>query len=255
MNEFLTLAAPWAEQLEGGIETVAGLFTRLSVLFLLIPGIGGRSVPVRVRLSLAFALLGILLPLIGPAVEAQGAGLFSLLAGEALVGFMIGFTVRVLLFALGVTGSIVAQALSVSQIFGVTADGDSASLLASLLMGVAAVVFLTADLEVAAIALLVETFTTIPLGSASALDGGVAAEEAIALTASAFEFGVMLALPFMVLNFAFYLLLGCLNRVMPQLMVTFIGLPAITLAGLGLLTITVSGMLTVWMLRMMELLP
>ena len=251
----MALAGPWAAQAEGAIGTAAGIFARLSVFMLLLPAIGGQTVPVRVRLSLAFALLAMVFPLVPQRLEIAGAPTFALLISEGLVGFILGFTIRVLLFALGITGSIIAQALSLSQIFGTTADGDSASLLASLLMGAAAVLFLTADLEVAAIALLVETFETIPLGSAGTLNSGYAAEEAIAITADAFRFGVMLALPFMVLNLTFYLLLGCLNRVMPQLMVTFIGLPAITLAGLSLLTLTIGGLLTVWMLRMVEVLP
>lgn len=255
MNEFIALAAPWAEGLNQMLGTAAGVFARISALMLLMPGIGGQTVPVRVRLSLAFAIMGVLLPLVPERLELNGAPVFALLIGEALIGFIFGFTVRVLLFALGITGSIIAQALSLSQIFGVTADGDNASLLASLLTGAAAVLFLTADLDVAAVALLAETFVTIPLGTAGLLDSGLAAKEAIELSANAFRFGVMLALPFMVLNLTFYLLLGCLNRVMPQLMVTFIGLPAITLGGLALLTVSIGGLLTVWMLRVLEVLP
>jgi flagellar biosynthetic protein FliR len=58
----------------------------------------------------------------------------------------------------------------------------------------------------------------------------------------------------MVLNFAFYVLLGLLNRAMPQLMVTFVGLPAITLGGLILLMLTAASLLTAWAARMGEVL-
>ncbi len=53
--------------------------------------------------------------------------------------------------------------------------------------------------------------------------------------AQAFALGFSLAAPFVIAGFAYNLALGAINRAMPQLMVAFIGAPAITAGGLLIL--------------------
>ncbi len=55
-----------------------------------------------------------------------------------------------------------------------------------------------------------------------------------------------MAAPFTIAAFVYNLALGVINRAMPQLMVTFVGAPAITLGGLVLLLISAPIMLGVW---------
>lgn len=241
---------PLVVLLRDGLPLAAGLFTRLSVLFLLLPGLGGSTVPVRIRLVVALTFLGLLLPLADGQVPAADAGMLAaLVGGEAVVGLVLGFSVRVLVFALGVTGAIIAQALSLSQVLGVTSDGDSSSLLSTTLTMAGGVLFFTAGLDTEVVGLLVRNLREVPIGAAGDLDSGEVARGATLLAAEALRFGVTLAVPFMVLNFAYYLILGFLNRAMPQLMITFVGLPAITLSGLILLTIGIGPMLMVWLAR------
>ena len=56
-----------------------------------------------------------------------------------------------------------------------------------------------------------------------------------ARVAQAFALGFSLAAPFVIAGFAYNLALGAINRAMPQLMVAFIGAPAITAGGLLIL--------------------
>lgn len=249
MSAFLDAVAPLLFRFEAELLTAVALFTRLSILMLMMPGIGGQMVPVQVRLSLALALLGILFPFAVP-IEAETTGdLAGLLGGEALIGLVLGFTVRLFLFALAVTGAILAQTMSLSQIFGFSADGDSSSLVATILTMAAATLFLTADLEIEAVNLFLRNLEALPLGFAARLPSSDIAEQATELAAEAISFGITLTLPFLVLNFAYYIILGFLNRAMPQLMITFVGLPAVTLGGLTLFTLSAAGMLTIWLGR------
>ncbi|GGY43839.1 flagellar biosynthetic protein FliR [Parvularcula lutaonensis] len=249
MNEILDLLAPLVLRFEAQLMTGVGLFSRLSILMLMLPGIGGRMLPIQVRLALALGLMSILFPLVSPVESGTTGALVGLIVGEILVGLTLGFTVRILLFALSISGAIIAQTLSLSQIFGFSAEGDSSSLLSTILTLGASTLFLTADLEIEAIRLLIGNLEAMPLGFAATLPSSDIAAEATGLAAEAIRFGITLTLPFLVLNFAYYIILGFLNRAMPQLMITFVGLPAVTLGGLTLLTLSIVAMLTVWLGR------
>lgn len=248
MNEAISLLSELLSSLGVDIKTAAALMTRLSGLFLFMPGIAESVVPVRMKVLLAVALTGLLLPLTEPVAAVQQGELAALLGLEAFTGIALGFTVRVMIFVLSFTGAIIAQALSLGQVFGVDTMGDSASAVSNGLTLAATTLLLTTGFDVTILAVFVEQLETIPLGSAS-LDTGLEAEKATMLARGAVTFGVQLALPFLVLNFAFYILMGFLNRAMPQLMVTFVGLPAITLGGLSLFMLTASSILAAWLLR------
>ena len=63
----------------------------------------------------------------------------------------------------------------------------------------------------------------------------------VARVAQAFALGFSLAAPFVIAGFAYNVALGAINRAMPQLMVAFIGAPAITAGGLLILHAGLAG--------------
>ena len=67
-----------------------------------------------------------------------------------------------------------------------------------------------------------------------------------ARVAQAFALGFSLAAPFVIAGFAYNLALGAINRAMPQLMVAFIGAPAITAGGLLILMLAAPVILHFW---------
>ena len=250
MDELIEALAPLARLAPAIVVPAAAVFTRLSLFVFLMPGLGARVMPARVRLTLALALTALAVPVVGPVVGARvpDAALPLLLAGEALTGFYLGFSVRVLVFALSVAGTIIAQAMSLSQIFGAGISEDSSTTVSTLLTMAAMTLFLTAGLHVEAFGLLVASYDAFPPGLAG-LTGGYA-EAAMRACADGFSLGVSLALPFVLMNLAYNAVLGLASRAMPQLMVTFVGMPAITFGGLALLAASAGLILTVWMDRM-----
>ena len=62
----------------------------------------------------------------------------------------------------------------------------------------------------------------------------------------AFALAFALAVPFLVGSLLYNLALGAINRAMPQLMVAFVGAPALTWAALVLLLATAPLILSVW---------
>jgi flagellar biosynthetic protein FliR len=68
----------------------------------------------------------------------------------------------------------------------------------------------------------------------------------VAEVARCFALGFTLAAPFVIASLVYNVTLGVINKAMPQLMVAFVGAPAITAGGLIILTLAAPLMLSLW---------
>lgn len=232
----------------GVVTQAAAVFTRISALAFFLPGLSERVVSARIRLGVAMAVTLILLPLIG---ESHGVAIdtlsdfFLLVMAEAVTGALLGFSIRIIIYMLQIAGAIASQSLSLSQIFGATITSQGESPIASLLVMTGTVLALGAGLHIEAIKVLHTSYALIPIGVLPGSDA--TGEWASGRAGYAFAGALSLALPFVILGFVYNLALGAANRAMPQLMVSFVGVPAITLAGLALLAITAPILLAAWL--------
>ena len=228
--------APFFE-LAGLVAFVAvGVFARVGAALFLAPGFGERAVPVRLRLAAAVALALILAPMIAPLVGAAPetpAALAAMLLAEAAVGLVIGLAFRLLVLALQTAGAIAAQNVSVAQMFGAGVAPEPEPTIATLLGMGGIVLALQAGLHIHLVAALARLYEVLPFGEMPA--AGDLAEWSVARVAEVFSFALSLALPFVVIAFAYNLALGALSRAMPQLLVAFVGAPLIV--GLGMLVL------------------
>ena len=223
------------------------ILLRLSAMIMFLPGIGEIGVPMRVRMTLVIALTAAISPVILP-VQLDAVteiDIFALLAFEALIGFSLGFIFRLLVMALSVTGTIISQSASLSQIFGPGFAQEPNPTIGTLLMVMGTALFVTLDLHTHSVGLLMESYMLFPLGDVP--DTGALSQWATERTAAAFSLAVSLALPFILISFLYYLVLGLMNQAMPQMMVTFIGVPANVLAGIVILGLAISTIATVWL--------
>ena len=78
---------------------------------------------------------------------------------------------------------------------------------------------------------------------------GDVAQMAIEVVASAFVIGVQMAAPFIVFGLVFYLGVGILGRLMPQLQVFFIAMPATIMVGLILLALLLAMMMGLYLMH------
>ena len=228
------------------VTGAVGVLMRLSLLVFILPGIGELAIPIRVRMAVVMALTAAIVPSVVPQqLESVAAtDVLALLAFEALIGFALGFSFRVLIYALMAAGTIISQSMSLSQIFGASALTEPNPTVSVLLALAGAAIFLTLDLHAAAVGLMAESYLLFPLGDVP--DTGALAEWATTRTTGAFALAVSLALPFLLINFLYNVILGLINQAMPQMMVTFIGVPANVMAGIVVLAIAVGAILTVW---------
>jgi flagellar biosynthetic protein FliR len=222
-------------------------FARVGTMVMLMPGIGEQLITARARLSFAFLLTLVLFPLtrtILPAVG-QPTAAIGLLIGEIAVGLLIGLAIRMVVGALQTAGTVVAQQLGLS--FAMTVDpamGGQQASIGNLLTLLGITLIFAADLHHLAIAGIRDSYTLLPpVGVPST---GDAATLAIRAAGQGFALAVQISAPFIAFAILFNLGLGVLSRLMPQLQVFFLAMPATILVGMLLLLATVGVMMHVF---------
>ncbi|MEM8755542.1 MAG: flagellar biosynthetic protein FliR, partial [Pseudomonadota bacterium] len=136
-------------------------------------------------------------------------------------------------FALQLAGSMAAQATSVAQIFGAGATPDPLPAIGNVLTLAGIALALAAGLHIKAVAAIMTSYEVLPFGVFPV--AGDLGQWGLARAASAFALAFSLAAPFVVAALVYNVALGAINRAMPQLMVAFVGAPAITAGAVFLL--------------------
>ena len=233
------------------VLAAGAVFVRISAMFFMMPGLGEQVIPMRVRLGGALAFAAIVWPLTAPDAPELKMTLDSVgvvYLAEAVVGLTLGLSLRFLIFALQTAGALAAQNLSLTQMFGAGVSPEPEPTIGTILTMGAIVIALGLGLHLKVAALLVESYQVLPFGQFPV--GGDMAQWSSARAGQAFGLAVSLALPFIIVSFVYNLALGAINRAMPQLMVAFIGMPAITGLGLALLTATAGLTISLWQNRL-----
>jgi len=88
------------------------------------------------------------------------------------------------------------------------------------------------------------SYQIVPMGEIP--DGTDIANWGVAKASAVAQIAFTLAAPFLIASLAYNLMLGFINRAMPQLMVAFIGAPAITAGGIFLLFLSAPALLVAW---------
>jgi len=224
----------------------AGLATlRLLALVLTAPVFGHTALPLRSRLAVALVLAAALAPgLPAPVAAAAGPAPLALAAlCEALVGACLGVTASLVLAALGVA----AELISVQGGIGAAALFDPSSGAASPAIGLLAeatalVVFLAVGGHHVLLEAAARSFETLPAGGA-----GLAAlfAQAAGLGGFLFETALRLAAPFTAALLLSNLVVGALGRLIPQLNLMSVQLPAQIAISFALLAVAAAPLVDV----------
>lgn len=229
------------------VTGVVAVVLRLSILMFLLPSIGDLAIPARFRLGIVLALTAAVAPSVVPtqADAIVQIDLIPLLVFESVIGFALGFTFRTLSQVLSIAGTIISQSASLSQIFGPGFDLEPNPTVSTLLVLTGSALFVSLDFHTYTVALLMESYSLFPLGDVP--DTGALAKWATSHVAGAFGLAVSISLPFILISFLYYVVLGLMNQAMPQMMVMFVGVPANVMAGLLLLALSFSTIMVVWL--------
>ena len=226
------------------------IFTRVGAILMVVPALGEASVPARVRLTIALMTTLVLTPVVSANMPVLPNGFLEtglLIAGEVLVGVLIGGVARVILSALHVGGSVIAfqTGLASSQTFDPT-QGVQAAIVASFLTLLGVVMIFATDSHLLILEAISNSYTLFPPGQFAPI--GDFAKLAISEVSSSFALGIQIAAPFIVYGLVFYIGLGLIARLMPQLQVFFIAMPLNIFLGFVLVLFLVSGIM-MWFIQ------
>jgi len=184
------------------------IFGRIGTMLMLLPALGEAVVSSRVRLMMGLLFTLVMIPVVKdqygvlPPTLLQG---FALLGGEMIVGLFIGTSARLIQsndFVQGIQGAIIGSFLSM----------------------VAITLIFVLNLHHMLIAAMYESYTMFKPGAMLPL--GDFASMAIATVASSFTVGIQISAPFLVFGLIFYFGIGILSRLMPQIQIFFVAMPA-----------------------------
>lgn len=224
------------------------VFLRVGSVVALMPGFGEQSVPVRVKLALSIAATMALVPLLTPQeMDAWTlASLGKFVLAEPFAGLIFGIGLRLFVMVLQTAGTIAAQSTSLSQILGNTAEPMPAIGHILVIGGLA--LAMMAGLHVKMLGYIAHSYTLIPAGEFPSPE--LISNWAVQQVSQSFSLAFQLSAPFVIVSLLYNLALGAINRAMPQLMVAFVGAPAITAAGMVLLALLVPSILLTWLAEM-----
>jgi len=216
-----------AQFLPANLFAVMLVFCRIGSALMVLPGFGDLYVPARYRLLLGIFLATIIATALAPLLPVQPGSplrLLMLLGGEIVIGVFLGTVARMMLSALETAGAIISLqlGLSTAQVFNPLLAQQSAITGAFMTVFGVLLIFLT-DTHHLMLRGLVASYGLFPAGGFPGF--GDLSDTVAHLVSASFRLAVELAAPFIVLGTIFFVALGFLSRLMPQMQIFFIILP------------------------------
>lgn len=232
------------------VFTVFMVFARIGSAFVLLPTVGETFLNPRARLAFAAVVTLVAAPTVAPLIPDNPpvmGEMLGLVFIEILVGLFIGAVTRLLFVALAIAGSFYSfmAGLASAMMFN-PVMADQSSLLSIFLSLAGLLIIFVTDTHHLLIRAVVESYVLFEPGVVPMI--GDMADTITRSVASAFKLGFQMAAPVILMSLMFYVLLGLLARLMPQMQVFFIAMPLQILMGLFILMVTFSGMM-LWFLE------
>ncbi len=227
------------EVLPAEIFAIMLIFVRVGAATMLLPVYGEPFVSPRLRLLFALMVSFVVAPVLSkslPKMPESASLLTLLILGEVLIGVFLGTIARMFMAALTTAGMLIGYMSSMAN--ALTNDPSAAqqgSIAGSFLSLVALLTIMTLDLHHMLLMAVVDSYALFVPGQVPPISDF---SEMIARTvAETFVLSFQIAAPFVVVGLIFYLGLGLLGRLMPQMQVFFVAMPLQIAIGLAMLFI------------------
>jgi len=233
---------------EAQIQELAASFIwpllRISALFVAVPLFSLKAVPARVRLILSVAMTFVVMPLLPafPAIDMFSYDGVRVALTQVMIGLSGGFIVQMVFAAVVFAGQGVA--LSMGLGFAAMVDpqnGQQVPVVAQFYVITCTLVFLGLDGHLLLINMLLDSFTSLPIG----IDGITKADiwAIIAWSSRLFAGGLLLAMPVIVSLLLVNISFGVAARAAPQLNIFSVGFPVTLMLGIILIWLTLPDVL------------
>ncbi|WP_029005602.1 flagellar biosynthesis protein FliR [Azorhizobium doebereinerae] len=223
------------------------VFCRIGGCVMLMPGLSGHRLPVRIRLFVAVGVSLAILPLLFADMadfiqSASGPQLLGAIPSEIATGAIIGLLARFFFLMLQTMLVASAQFIGLSSMMGLPEEDEALPPIATLLALTATTMMFISDQHYEMLRGLVASYRQIPIGVG--FGGRGALMQAVDQLSAALMLSLRLASPFLVYSLIINFAIGLLNKLTPQIPVFFISAP-FTLAGGLLLLYAMSDQLLV----------
>ena len=208
------------------LQTFMWPFVRVSAVMITAPIFSQRALNLRVRIVTGFVLTWMIYPFIDiPQVDPFTVGAIYGLFNEVTVGALMGVTLQIVSAAIIVSGHAVSSSMGLGMANMMDPNLGNVPTLSQFLLIIGLLVFLSLGGHLVLISVLVQSFTSIPVGSGllstNAISGFLAWSSQIFIGAVIMVLPVMLGL--LMINGC----LGVISRASPSLNVFAVGFPAL----------------------------
>lgn len=220
------------------VQAAVLIFTRVGAILLTAPLFSSGSIPVHVKIGLSFMLAVIVFPLVSvnDILVLPLASLGIAMAGEVLIGVIIGFTARLLFAAVQLAGQLVGFQMG----FGIVNVIDpqtsaQVSIIAQFENIITLLIFMAVNAHHWFIMAIAKSFEVVPLLAFSFTNSLM--EALVRLSCDMFVVAAKVAAPIIAILLFTSVALGLLARTVPQMNIFIVGFPlklAIGLLAVGL---------------------
>ncbi len=229
---------------------VALVFCRIGVILMQMPTIGETYISPQIRLLFGVLLSVILMPVVRdllPQMPANITMIFLLILGEILIGVFIGSIMRILVFTLATTGTVIAfvTGFAAAMAFNPMMQGQGALHTVILTLCATALIFVTNTHHLLIMAA-VDSYYLFEPGVVPIVED--MSETIARIVSRSFIMGIQFASPFLLASLLYNVLLGLMARLMPQLQIFFVAMPVQIILGIILFALIISAIL-LWFMR------
>ncbi len=238
-----------AELLELNVFGFFLIFARVGSAIALLPGFSSAFVSPRFSLAIAMAVSFAVSPMLMaslPVMPGNVTEMSLLLIGEIVIGAFFGTIGRILISSLQSAGTLIAYSASMANaMINDAISEQQSSTISAFLMTTGLVLLFVADFHYLMLTAVVDSYSLF-------VPGGDMMTEDMALflarkVADSFAIALQMSAPFIIVALTYYIGLGLLGRLMPQLQVFFFGMPLQIAVQMWVLAVATSGILLVFM--------
>ena len=219
------------------LQTFMWPFVRISAVMMTAPLFSQRAMNLRLRILIGFVLTWMTYPFIDiPQVDPFSIGALYGLFNEVTVGALMGVTLQIVTAAIVVSGQAVSSSMGLGMANMMDPNLGNVPTLSQFLLIIGLLVFLALGGHLVLISVLVQSFTSVPVG------GGLLNTDAIsgflAWSSQVFIGAVIMVLPVMLGLLMINACLGVISRASPSLNVFAVGFPALIPIGFGMVLLS-----------------
>lgn len=225
------------------------VFVRIAAIVMLLPGIGETFISMRIRLFFAVVLTLVIAPVVENflPLEPPTAGALGLLViSEIVIGLYLGLIARILLLTLDTTGRVISFSIGLAsaQVFN-PSSSSQATLPGLILTMLGILMIFVTNLHHLMITAMVDSYQSFEPGRPLPVND--MGEAITLLVAQSFKIAVQLSAPFLIFSLLFFVALGVIARLMPQMQIFFVGLPVQIAVGVFMLSAILMVMMEVFL--------